>query len=93
MSPLIKHRIDFTSNLRTLSLSLRVAALGLVLVFPISMYCEEQTVITGCELFKDLRANSGKIIKVRGEIRPTLHSFALGESACSNASSPPAQDN
>ena len=42
----------------------------------------EQGVITICDLFKDLRSYKGKFTIVRGQIRVSRHSFALGEDGC-----------
>jgi hypothetical protein len=50
----------------------------LMLSYPVSMRCEEQSVMSICELFEDLQSYSGKLIKVHGELMPNRHSFALG---------------
>jgi hypothetical protein len=61
-----------------------LAVVGIVLGSMWRVRCEsvEQGTITICQLFQDLRAYSGKTIRIRGELETGRHIFALGHQGC-----------
>jgi len=70
------------SRLRRLVLS-AFSGLGLALLCPSLICSQEQPVLTICELFENLDAYAGKIVKIQGQVLTSRHSFALGQKDCS----------